>query len=198
MGSRKFSELEIGMASIPRSLLTQRLRTLEDAGVVLRKTVGKGKRAQYHLTEAGAELMGIVKGLGDWGQKWVNHDITAEDTDPKLLVWDMHRNVNIDLLPPKKVVVQLTFRGAAKGDFWLVLERPEPSACMHNPGFDVDLFIFADTIAIHKVWMGMASFADCIEEGQIELDGLTAHVDAFSSWFKLSDFAGIKSAVIAR
>lgn len=29
MGSSRFSELEIGMAHIPRSLLTQRLRSLE-------------------------------------------------------------------------------------------------------------------------------------------------------------------------
>ena len=29
MGSRKFSELEIGVPNIPRSLLTQRLRALE-------------------------------------------------------------------------------------------------------------------------------------------------------------------------
>jgi len=198
MGSRKFSELEIGMAHIPRSLLTQRLRTLEDAGVVLRKTEGKSKRAEYHLTEAGSELMGVIKGLGDWGQKWVNHNITAEDTDPKLLVWDMHRNVNVDLLPPKRVVIQMTFHGVYKGDFWLVLKRPEPSACMPDPGFDVDLFVTTDTIAIHKVWMRMASMADCIEDGLIELDGLTAHVDAFPSWFKLSNFADIKPAVIAR
>jgi|TARA_B100000809_G_C15125702_1_gene526137 hypothetical protein len=63
----------------------------------------------------------------------------------------MHRRVNIDLLPPERVVVQLTFYGAAKGDFWLVLERPEPSVCMHDPGFDVDLFVTTDTVAIHKV-----------------------------------------------
>ena len=54
MGSRRFSELEYGMPCIPRSLLTQRLRTLEDAGVVTRKAQGKSKRAEYHLTEAGA------------------------------------------------------------------------------------------------------------------------------------------------
>ena len=71
--------------------------------------------------------------------------------DPTLLTWGMHRRVNIDLIPPERVVVQLTFYGAAKGDFWLVLERPEPSVCMHDPGFDVDLFVTTDTVAIHKV-----------------------------------------------
>ena len=75
-------------------------------------------------------------------------------------------------------------------------ERWTPSGCIHDPGFDVDLFVNTDTIPIHKVRMGMASFADCIDEGLIELDGLTAHVDAFPSWFKLSDFAGIKPAVV--
>jgi len=69
MGSKKFGELEIGMAHIPRSLLTQHLRSFEDAGVLTRKIEGNNKRAEYHLTEAGAELMDVVKGLGDKGQK---------------------------------------------------------------------------------------------------------------------------------
>ncbi len=142
-------------------------------------------------------MIDVVKGLGDWGQKWVDHDITADDVDPKLLVWNMHRRVNVDLLLPERVVVQLTFYGAYKGDFWLVLERPEPSVCMNNPGFDVDVFVTTDTIAIHKVWMGIESLAECLDDGRIESDGLTAHVDAFLRWLKLSDFAGVKPAGIS-
>jgi DNA-binding HxlR family transcriptional regulator len=198
MGSKKFSELEIGMAHIPRSLLTKRLRSLEEAGVLTRKAEGSGKRSEYHLTEAGADLFGVVKGLGDWGQKWVNHKIRAEDVDPALLVWDMHRRVNVDLLPEKRVVVQLAFHGAAKGDYWLVLERPEPSVCMDDPGFEIDLFVTTDTVAIHQVWMGMASLADCVDDGLIEFDGLTAYVEAFPRWFKLSIFSDVKPALISR
>ena len=195
MGSRRFSELEIAMCRIPRSLLTQRLRSLEDAGVLVRKTVGAGKRTEYHLTEAGADLFDVVKRLGDWGQRWVNHKIGLADPDPALLVWDMHRRVNIESLPKERVVVQIDFHGAAKGSYWLVLERPEPSVCWSDPGFEIDLFVSADTIAIHKVWMGMASFSECVAEGLIELDGLAAHVAAFPGWFKLSIFSEVKPAV---
>ena len=194
MGSRKFSELEIGMAHIPRSLLTQRLRALEDAGVVIRETIGNSKRAEYHLTAAGAELYEVVKALGDWGQKWVNHNIGANDVDPALLVWDMHRRVNIERLPEKRVVVQLDFHGAAKGTYWLILERPEPSACMQDPGLEVDLFLSTDTIALHRAWMGMASFAACVDDGLIELNGLTDYVKAFPGWFKFSLFSNVKPA----
>ena len=194
MGSRRFSELEYGLPRIPRSLLTLRLRTLEDAGVVTRKAEGSSKRAEYHLTEAGADLIEVVMKLGEWGQKWANHDIGLKDVDPALLVWDMHRRVKIELLPEERVVVQLDFHGAAKGTYWLVLERPEPSACMWDPGFEVDLFVTADTIAIHRAWMGMTSFAECVDDGLIELDGLAAYVKAFPGWFKLSVFSDVKPA----
>ena len=195
MGSRRFSELEYGLPRIPRSLLTLRLRTLEDAGVVTRKAEGSSKRAEYHLTEAGADLIEVVMKLGEWGQKWANHDIGLEDVDPALLVWDMHRRVKIELLPEERVVVQLDFHGAGKGTYWFVLERPEPSACMWDPGFEVDLFVTADTIAIHRVWMGMRSFAECVDSGLIELDGLSAYVKAFPGWFKLSVFSDVKPVV---
>ena len=179
---------EYWMPRIPRFLVTERLRTLEDAGVVMRKSVGTGKRAEYHLTKAGSDLLGVVIKLGDWGQKWVNHDIGIEDVDPTLLVWDIHRRVNIELLPKERVVVQLDFQGASPGTYCLVLEHPDP-------GFDVDLFVAVDTIAIHQVWMGMTSIAECVENGQIELNGLTAHVLAFPSWFKFSVFSGVKRMI---
>ncbi len=49
MGSRKFSELEIGMAHIPRSLLTQRLRALEDAGSSPGKQLAKANERSIIL-----------------------------------------------------------------------------------------------------------------------------------------------------
>ena len=45
---------------------------------------------------------------------------------------------------------------------------------MWDPGFEVDLFVATDTIAIHRAWIGMTSFAECVEDGLIELDGLTS------------------------
>ncbi|MEE8465814.1 MAG: helix-turn-helix domain-containing protein [Dehalococcoidia bacterium] len=197
MGSRKFSELEIGMCHIPRSLLVQRLRSLETAGLLTRKTNGNSRRPEYHLTEAGADLFEVVRGLGEWGQKWVNHDIGPGDMDPALLVWDMHRRVNIERLPGERVVVQIDFHGAGHGTYWLLLERPEPSVCMQDLGFDVDLFVSADTLAIHRVWMGMMPLAECVDNGLIEFDGRTEHVEAFPGWFKLNIFSDVKPVVMA-
>jgi hypothetical protein len=59
----------------------------------------------------------------------------------------------------------------------------------------VDLFLSTDTIALHRAWMGMASFDQCLDEGQIELYGLADHVKAFSGWFKFSLFSDVKPVV---
>ena len=55
------------MPRIPRALLTERLMTLEDAGVFMRKSVASGILAEYHLTKAGSDLLEAVIKLADWG-----------------------------------------------------------------------------------------------------------------------------------
>jgi DNA-binding HxlR family transcriptional regulator len=194
LGSHRFSELQQGLPKIPRSLLSQRLRWLEQAGVVQRCAEAKGRRVAYHLTPAGQDLFDVVWRLGEWGQRWVNHTIGPEDTDPQLLMWDMHRRVRVDQLPPRRVVAQFEFRGARQGSYWLVLERPEPSVCLKDPGFDIDLLVTADTVALHRVWVGHLSLADAMREGRVQVEGPSELVRAFPTWWALSMFAGVAPA----
>lgn len=192
-GSQRFSELQHGLPGIPRSLLSQRLRMLAREGVLER--LEDGKRVEYHLTPAGQELMGVVQGLGEWGQRWVNHTIAPTDVDPNLLIWDMHRRIYVDRLPAQRVVAQVDFRGARQGSYWLVLEKPEPSVCLQDLGFDVDILVTTDTVALHRVWMGRLGLGEAMREGWITLDGPPDLVKAFPSWLALNRFAGIAPAV---
>ena len=194
MGSHRFRALEQGVPGIPHSLLVQRLRFLEQAGVVERRTDANGKRVEYWLTAAGQELWDVVRTLGEWGHRWVNHDIGPADTDPQLLMWDMHRRIHLDRLPERRVVVQFEFRGVRPGTFWLVLERPEPSVCLKDPEFDVDLLVTADTVALHRVWMGRMALADAIHQGLVEVDGPSDLTRAFPDWLALSLFASVPPA----
>jgi DNA-binding HxlR family transcriptional regulator len=188
-GSHRFTELHYGLPGIPRSLLVQRLRMLEQAEVIERRA--EGKRVDYHLTPAGQELFDIVWGLGEWGQRWVTKTIEPKDVDPQLLMWDMHRRIYVDRLPSQRVVAQFDFQGVSKGSYWLVLEKPTPSVCWQNLGFDIDLLITTDTIALHRVWMGHLTFLDAMREGWIKIDGLPNLVKDFPSWLALSLFAGV-------
>src|SRR5262245_24751479 len=142
-GSRRFNELLNGLPRIPRSILVQRLRSLEAAGVVERQVDASGRGVEYHLTPAGVELGDVVLRLGDWGQRWANVEIAQHNLDPDLLMWDIHRRLDSECLPEGRVVVQIDLTGAHRKSYWLVLERPQASICWTDPGFEVDLFVRA-------------------------------------------------------
>ncbi len=57
---------QAGSAQNVVNLLTQRLRKLEQMGVVERRRAKDG--FEYHLTAAGEELRPIVVGIGHWGR----------------------------------------------------------------------------------------------------------------------------------
>lgn len=66
-GTKRFVELQRGLPGAAPNLLTERLRRLEEAGVIERIAAGRGHR--YGLTEAGWELAPVVAGLFVWGSK---------------------------------------------------------------------------------------------------------------------------------
>src|SRR6185369_5143763 len=125
-GSRRFNEIRNGMPLISRTLLAQRLRELEDAGVIQSAPLPVGRGREYLLTKAGEEFRGIVNALGAWGQRHAVAPFGPENLDPALLMWAMHRRVDVSRLPAPRVVVRFEFRGVparcrAMRTFWLVL-----------------------------------------------------------------------------
>ncbi|MHC4821106.1 MAG: winged helix-turn-helix transcriptional regulator, partial [Planctomycetota bacterium] len=68
-GSTRFGELRKGVPLMSPTLLSQRLKELEGAGVLRRSGKG-GRNTTYHLTDAGRDLQPIVEALGLWGHRW--------------------------------------------------------------------------------------------------------------------------------
>jgi DNA-binding HxlR family transcriptional regulator len=67
----RFGELTKAVPGLSDRLLSQRLRELEDAGLVEREVEpGSPVHVTYSLTEAGAELKPAIAELGDWARRW--------------------------------------------------------------------------------------------------------------------------------
>lgn len=69
-GRHRFEEMaeDLGIA---RNTLTNRLNRLVEEGVVERRAYTEsGRRAEYHLTEAGRDLYGVFLTLMEWGDRW--------------------------------------------------------------------------------------------------------------------------------
>jgi DNA-binding HxlR family transcriptional regulator len=67
-GPRRFGQLQDAVPGIATNVLTQRLRRLGDARVVVARPYSdRPPRAAYELTAAGRELAGALRLLTQWG-----------------------------------------------------------------------------------------------------------------------------------
>jgi DNA-binding HxlR family transcriptional regulator len=70
LGPKRFTDLRAGVPNAKPSVVSQRLRELEEAGVVRRRKLGPPARAWvYELTDDGHDLAPVVVALGHWGRR---------------------------------------------------------------------------------------------------------------------------------
>ena len=180
-----FSEIQHGVGRISQSLLVARLRTLEAAGVIERRSNPAGRGWEYHPTRAGRELETVLNEFGIWAQHWI--ELREEHCDPAYLMQTLHDLLRLDRLPTVPVTVRFEFTTQPK-IYWLVVDGPQPELCFNDPGRDVDLVVTVDEQAFGAVMMGRARMSDALARGQIRLDGEPALVRAFPTWIGESRF----------
>jgi DNA-binding HxlR family transcriptional regulator len=189
-GMQHFNELERGLPGISRALLSERLRRLQQVGVLERLAAPKGRQTSYHLTQAGRELQGVIDTLLHWGARWAFGEPDPTELDPVLLMWWLHDRVYTERLPPRRIVVEFDFRSARPCTYWLLLEPGAVSVCLKHPGFEIDVLVTAELAAFYQVWLGRVTFAEAVRARQVELDAVPALIRAFPRWFAWSRAAG--------
>ena len=71
-GTRRFRELERACEGMSTRMLADRLRALEQAGVVARHSYPESPpRVEYQLTEKGRALLPIIREMRKFGTNWV-------------------------------------------------------------------------------------------------------------------------------
>lgn len=190
-GAHHFNELERGLPGIPRALLADRLRRLEASGIVEKHVTGKGRRTEYHLTEAGREVKGIIDVLLVWGARWTLDEPRPDELDPLLLLWWMRGRVRIEYLPQDvaRLVIQFDFTGAQAGRYWLVIRREDVSVCNTHPGYEIDVLVTADLATLFQVWLGRIRYVEAQRAGTLRVETIPALERAFPRLFALSEAA---------
>lgn len=190
-GSTRFNDLRRGLPRMSPSLLSKRLGELEVAGVIKSTKTDKGVK-EYRLTAAGEELRPLIMGIGVWGQRWVESGLSLDNLDPELLIWDMHRGLNIDPLPKKRVCLQFVFNdlAAAKQNNWLLVDpQTGVEACYTDPGHEVDLYAESHLRTMTAIWMGVDTVEKAVDGGRMVLTGTPEIATCMQKWLGLSPFA---------
>lgn len=195
-GTTRFNDLRRGVPRMSPALLSQRLKELEAAGVLIRKRSRTEPGVfEYHLTEAGRELEPIVMAFGAWGQRWVEKELSLQHLDAQLLMWDMRRNLDTDPMPDQRSVIQFEYgEQPAKGrDWWLIVEPGmEVDLCHVDPGYEVDLHVATDLYTMTAIWMGHQTVRKAVADDRLHLSGHKTLAAKMQTWLGLSPLAKVE------
>jgi DNA-binding HxlR family transcriptional regulator len=195
-GSVHFNEVRRGVPRMSPTLLSKRLSRLTQAGIVTRE--GGGQDVTYRLTAAGEELRPVVQALGAWGVRWIG-EIGQADLDPKLLLWDLSRNIAPGVMPAGRTVVGFHFDDVEPKlrAWWLVMADDEVDVCDFDPGFDVDVRVVGALRRMVEIWRGDVDWSRALRAGHIDIQGTDALRSAVPAWFPPSMFAGVPRVLAA-
>ena len=191
-GSSRFNEIRRGVPGMSPTLLSTRLRGMEELGLITREKNSVTGNMDYRITEIGEELSPIVFELGKWAHKNIDADVTLENLDAKLLMWNVRKKIDMTKFTPTRKVIQFIFVELEKGKshYWLIASPGlSVDLCTKDPGFDVDLFIKADLKALTSVWLGLSELDHEIAIKKITLIGDNRLASTIDQWMVRSSFA---------
>lgn len=69
---KRFSEIHVAIPDLSKRMLNERMKELEDCGLVLRHVItDRPVRTEYSLTRKGNELGSSLRTVERWAEKWM-------------------------------------------------------------------------------------------------------------------------------
>lgn len=191
-GPAPFNGLKRRLPLMSKTLLAQRLRELEERGVVTTVAKPGGAGQLYALTPAGEEFRPIIEALSLWGQRHTQSILRPEEFDPHFLLQSVRGQIPRSACPARRFVICFAFSGiagsrVASRRWWFVIEHPEIELCMKSPGHPEDVTITADLETFGRVWMGYLGLTDEQARRQVAFAGPPDAVERARSLMGLYD-----------
>jgi DNA-binding HxlR family transcriptional regulator len=195
MGGTRFNELQRGLSHISPTMLSKRLDSLVEYGLVVKKKIPGQKGFEYFPTKSCQELLPTIKGLGDWGMRWARSNLTEKDYDVELLMVYLKRSIVQDELIGKETVIRFKFTDIeVYPDWWLVVTGDDIDLCVNDPGKDVDVYFTSSVKTMAGIWMGDTTYRKAIREGNLKIVGDKNLTNNITAWMANSIFTDLPSA----
>jgi len=188
-GSKRYSEIQTYIPNISPSLLRNRLRFLEEQGLVLRKRSASGNRYEYHLTPSGKALAPVLTEMGKWGMRWASDCMTDKQNTASGLVRDFAGAINVDELPSCDTVIRINLTDVEESPTrYIHVQKGKIQVCDTDLGFDVDVYITSMLPVMTRVWYGELDMNAAIENGQLTVEAAPVYSRQIKRWLGISTF----------
>ena len=193
LGTHRFSDFQRALSRISPSLLSKRLKVLEEAGIIVTKTQQGRRGRQYFLTPAGKQLSPIIEHLAVWGMRWARGQLTEDELDVEFLMWEVQRRLNTAALPDGETVLCFIFDELSQfKSWWIVVNGDGVDLCTKNPGKDVDLYISSTVRSMVEIWEGRLVLSVAIGSKRVKTNGNLQLAKSLPDWFGICLYADIK------
>ena len=187
-GPQGFNTLASGLPGrISRSVLTERLRRLEEIGLVARDPSVPTRLAPYCLTPASEQLVPTLMSLWQWAKQWVPEDPAMAQRDPVVILWWLRHRIDVAAVPAHQVAIELAMRGdRGTTRSWLLVARAaEPELCLEDPQLSEERYVYveADAADLYQIARGMRSWSDALADRSVHVYGDPDLVSALPDWF---------------
>jgi len=195
LGTTRYNEFQRALSRISPTLLSKRLKMLEEKGLVIRKRPPGARSHEYHLTACGRELEPLIEQLAVWGMRWARGQMTDSELDVEFLMWDLQRRLQTDQLPGGETVLCFMFEEQERFKSWWLVACPDGvDLCSENPGKEVDLYINTTVRDLAGVWRGDVPVATALREKTVRTHGNASLARSIQNWLGICLYADIEPA----
>ncbi|HSD25207.1 MAG TPA: helix-turn-helix domain-containing protein [Solirubrobacterales bacterium] len=174
LGPKRFTDLRAGIPDISPNVLGQRLRELEESGIVRRRRLAPPAAAQvYELTEWGRELEPAVLALGRWASRSPSFPRDAE-MGPDSLVLALKATFQPEKADGFEASYELRL---GEMPFRISVKEGEFQAA-RGEAEGPDALIRSDPGTIAGIVFGKDRLGRAVESGAVQIDGSRTLVNA--------------------
>ena len=188
-GSTKYSEIQKFIPNISPSLLRDRLRSLEEQGLVMRKCPERANRYEYFLTPSGKALAPVLTEMGKWGMCFANDGMTDKQNTASGLMRDFAGGLDVDELPSGNTSIQFNLSDVEEQPTGYIHVRDGGvQVCDTDLGFETDVYIASTLDLMTRIWYGEVDMAKAINTGRMKVSSAPVYRRHITRWLKVSSF----------
>jgi len=180
LGPKRFTDLREGLPRLGPDMLAQRLRDLEEAGVVRRRTLPAPAASRvYELTEWGADLEPVLLELGRWGSR-----VRLPDQPPPLGVDAAILALETTFDPASAVGVNESYEIRLGDQRFSLTVTGGRLRISRGEGGDAAVSIDTDTVTLAAVAFHGRPLQDAMELGDAHVHGDPAAAERLLTLFR--------------
>src|SRR5438132_14053604 len=103
-------------------------------------------------------------------------------------MWNMRSSFDLNHIPCD-FVLYIEIADARQKRWWFVVKKEEADLCWNDPGFEVDISLYASLLTLVQILISDQPLLRACELGKIEIDGPNHSVKSMPAWLPGSKYA---------